>query len=113
MNTIDIQRDWEQSADRIKQDAKPCGVTCIVIGEIDSGKSTFCKYLVHTWTTSEIRVGYVDSDAGQSTIGTPVTVGLNIFNTPPVQHDYSNFLELYFVGNTSPEGFFCCKLSMR
>ena len=105
MNTIDIPREWEQVADRIKQDAKTCGVTCIVIGKIDSGKSTFCKYLVHTWTASEIRVGYVDSDVGQSTIGPPTTVGLKIFNTPPNQHDYSNFFQLHFVGNTTPEGF--------
>jgi len=105
MNTVDTPGEWEQAADRIKQDAKTCGVTCIVIGKNDSGKSTFCKYLVHTWTASEIRVGYVDSDVGQSTIGPPTTVGLKIFNTPPNQHDYSNFLELYFVGNTSPEGF--------
>ncbi len=105
MNTIDIPREWEQAADRIKQDAKTSVLTCIVTGKNDSGKSTLCKYLVHTWTASEIRVGYVDSDVGQSTIGPPATVGLTIFNTSPVQHDYSNFLELHFVGNTSPEGF--------
>lgn len=105
MSTIDIPGEWEQAADRIKQDAKTCGVTCVVIGKIDSGKSTFCKYLVHTWTAFEIRVGYVDSDVGQSTLGLPTTVGLKIFNTPSVQHDYANRLELHFVGNTSPEGF--------
>jgi polynucleotide 5'-hydroxyl-kinase GRC3/NOL9 len=105
MNTVDIPGEWEQIADRIKQDAKTCIVTCIIIGKIDSGKSTFCKYLIHTWTASNIRVGYVDSDIGQSTIGPPTTVGLKIFNTPPNQHDYSNFSELHFVGNTSPEGF--------
>ena len=105
MNTIDIPKEWEQAADRIKQDVKTCGVTCIVTGKNDSGKSTFCKYLVHTWTASGIRVGYVDSDVGQSTIGPPATVGLKIFNTPSVQHDYSNLFDLHFVGNTSPEGF--------
>ncbi len=105
MSAIDIPGEWEQSADRIKQDAKTCIVTCIVIGKIDSGKSTFCKYLTHTWTASKIRVGYVDSDVGQSTIGPPTTVGLKIFNTPPNQHDHSNLSELHFVGNTSPEGF--------
>ena len=105
MNTVDIPREWEHAADLIKQDAKTCGVTCIVTGKNDSGKSTFCKYLVHTWTASKIRVGYVDSDVGQSTIGPPTTVGLKIFNTPSNQHDYSNLFDLHFVGNTSPEGF--------
>jgi len=106
MNTIDIPREWEQAADRIKQDTKANIVMCIVIGRIDSGKSTFCKYLTNTWTASGIRVGYVDSDLGQSTIGPPTTVGLKIFNTPPQQQrDYSNFFDLHFVGNTAPEGF--------
>ncbi|MBI2471725.1 MAG: hypothetical protein HYV59_10865 [Planctomycetes bacterium] len=105
MNTIDMPGEWEQVADRIKQDAKTRVVTCIVIGKIDSGKSTFCKYLTNTWTASGIRVGYVDSDLGQSTIGPPTTVGLKLFKTPPHQHDYSNLFDLHFVGNTSPEGF--------
>ena len=111
MNTIDIPGEWEQAADQIKQDAKTCGVTCIVIGKIDSGKSTFVSIWFTHGRLPEIRVGYVDSDVGQSTIGPPTTVGLKIFNTPPDQHDYSNLLELHFVGNTSPEGF-CCKPSM-
>ena len=101
MNHIDIPKDWEPVADRIKQDAK----TCIVIGKIDSGKSTLCKYLIHNWTTSKIRVGYVDSDVGQSTLGPPATVSLKIFNTPPNQNNYASPADLHFVGNTSPEGF--------
>src|SRR5574337_695193 len=101
MNTIDVPREWEQAAEQIKQDTK----ICIVIGKIDSGKSTLCKYVIHTWTTSGIRVGYVDSDLGQSTLGLPTSASLKIFNTPPHQSDYANPLHLHFVGNTAPEGF--------
>ena len=90
MNNIDIPEDWERVADRIKQDTK----IGIVIGKIDSGKTTLCKFLIHKWTASGIRVGYVDSDLGQSTLGPPATVGLRIFNTPPNQADYSNALWL-------------------
>lgn len=101
MNTIDIPKEWDQVAERIKQDTK----LCVVIGKIDSGKSTLCKYLIHTWTVSGVRVGYVDSDLGQSTVGLPATVGLKIFNTPPHQSDYANPAHMHFVGNTAPEGF--------
>lgn len=101
MNTIDIPKGWDQVAERIKQDTK----LCVVVGKIDSGKSTLCKYLVHTWTASGIRVGYVDSDLGQSTLGVPATVGLKIFNTPPHESDYANPAHMHFVGNTAPEGF--------
>ena len=70
MNNIDIPEDWERVADRIKQDTE----IGIVIGKIDSGKTTLCKFLIHKWTASGIRVGYVDSDLGQSTLGPPATV---------------------------------------
>lgn len=101
MNMIDIPGEWEQIADRIKQDTK----LCIVLGKTDSGKSTLCKYLIRTWAASGIRVGYIDSDIGQSTLGPPTTVGLKIFNTPPDQNDYTNPSYIHFVGTTSPEGF--------
>lgn len=101
MDNISIPVEWEQAADRIKYDTK----TCIVLGRIDSGKSSLCKFLVHHWTSSGIRVGYVDSDLGQSTIGLPTTVAIKVFSAPPKVVDYSNFTDLHFVGNTSPEGF--------
>jgi len=56
MNTIDIPGEWKQVADQIKQDTKTSVVMCIVIGKIDSGKSTFCKYLTNTWTASGIPI---------------------------------------------------------
>jgi len=61
MNNIDIPEDWKSVVGRTKQDAK----ICIIIGKIDSGKTTLCKFLIHNWTVSGIRVGYVDSDLGQ------------------------------------------------
>ncbi|HHT9111497.1 MAG TPA: Clp1/GlmU family protein [Candidatus Brocadiaceae bacterium] len=101
MSHIDIPDGWECAAGHIQQDTK----TCIVVGNIDSGKSTLCKYLIQTWTASGINVGYVDSDLGQSTLGPPATVCLKVFKTPPQTSDFSNPPFLHFVGNTSPEGF--------
>ncbi len=101
MGNISIPKEWELAADQIQQDAR----TCVVIGRIDSGKSTFCKFLVHTWTASKICTGYVDSDLGQSTIGMPATAAVKIFKDPPKRNDYSNPVDMYFVGNTSPGGF--------
>lgn len=101
MNTIDIPGTWEQAAERIKHDTK----ICIVLGKTDSGKSTLCRYLIHAWTASGLRVGYVDSDLGQSTLGLPTTVSLKIFTPPPHQHDYAHPHFMHFVGNTAPEGF--------
>lgn len=101
MDNICISKEWELVADRIKQNAK----TCIVLGSVNSGKSTFCKFLVQKWTASKICVGYIDSDLGQSTLGLPTTVSMKVFRDPPYPDDYSRPNGLHFVGNTSPEGF--------
>lgn len=101
MDKIDIPGEWELVAGRIKHNTK----ICIVLGKTDSGKSTLCKYLIRTWTASGIRVGYIDSDLGQSTLGPPTTVSLKNFTTPPDAGDYANPSYLHFVGNTAPEGF--------
>lgn len=101
MKGISIPKEWEFVTDKIKQDLN----TGIVIGKIDSGKSTLCKYLIHKWTALRIRVGYVDSDIGQSTLGPPTSVSLKLFSSPPSLNDYSNPTDMHFVGNTSPEGF--------
>ncbi|MCF6159291.1 MAG: hypothetical protein E3K32_12165 [wastewater metagenome] len=101
MDKIYIPGEWKSVADQIKSDTK----ICIIIGKNDSGKSTFCKFLVHYWTSSRIRVGYVDSDLGQSTIGLPTTVSVKVFNAPPRSVNHFDFTALHFVGNTSPVGF--------
>lgn len=101
MDNIHIPKEWEQIADQIKYTTK----TCIVIGKTDSGKSTFCKFLIHYWASSGICVGYVDSDLGQSTIGLPATVAVKTFPAPYQRIAHSGFTDFHFVGNTSPEGF--------
>ncbi|MGQ3686383.1 MAG: Clp1/GlmU family protein [Candidatus Loosdrechtia sp.] len=101
MDNICIPPEWKQAAEKIKYNTK----ICIVLGRTDSGKSTLCKFLVHHWTSSGIRVGYVDSDLGQSTIGQPATVAVKIFSNPPKPDEYLHFTSFHFVGNTSPEGF--------
>ncbi|OQY99358.1 MAG: hypothetical protein B6D35_09260 [Candidatus Brocadia sp. UTAMX2] len=101
MNTIIVPREWRRVAEEIKHGAK----TGIILGRTDSGKSTLCKYLIQTWTASRVRVGYVDSDLGQSTIGFPTTVSLKIYDTPHHPRNDANPPYLQFVGNTAPDGF--------
>ncbi|TVM03831.1 MAG: hypothetical protein CV087_02905 [Candidatus Brocadia sp. WS118] len=101
MNTIDVPKEWHQTAEKLKHGTN----VGIIIGKIDSGKSVLCKYLARAWTASRIRVGYVDSDLGQSTIGFPTTVSLKIFDAPPQCRNDSNPSHFQFVGNTAPEGF--------
>lgn len=74
-----------------------------LLGESDSGKTTFAKTLVSKAIKSDILVGWVDADIGQSTIGPPTCIGLSLFSPKSPEFKIS---ALYFVGNTSPHGRF-------
>jgi polynucleotide 5'-hydroxyl-kinase GRC3/NOL9 len=76
-----------------------------LLGETDTGKTTFANNLIKKLVEKKKRVAFVDSDVGQSTIGPPTTIGLKIVNN---EYDLINksFDELYFVGSLSPRGHF-------
>ena len=77
------------------------GHTLVVIGDMDCGKSSLCRYVAKYALEQRLYVGYIDADIGQSEIGPPTTLGLKIlresldeFTSPPDA--------LVFVGATSP-----------
>lgn len=71
------------------------------LGENDTGKSTFCRYLVSQLCHQGRRVAWIDSDLGQSILGPPASVGMTILS-PPGGEESPLFLR--FVGSTSPVG---------
>ena len=91
--------DWERIARSI---VHPQAVV-LVIGSTDTGKTTFCRYLVERGVSQGLRVGLVDADVGQSQIGPPTTIGLKILSHNP-DWDKIEADNLYFVGWISPEG---------
>ena len=74
-----------------------------LLGESDSGKTTFVKTLVSKAIKNNVSIGWVDADIGQSTIGPPTCIGLSLFSPESPEFKVSS---LYFVGNTSPYGRF-------
>ena len=105
-------RDWENLARKVVQPQQ----IVLVIGATDVGKSTFCRFLIERGVTSGLRVGFVDTDVGQSQIGPPTTIGLKVFapndsmvsavpSIPPAELEEIDGEPdaLYFVGWTSPE----------
>lgn len=73
----------------------------MVIGRVDTGKSTFCRQLAFSALERGRKVAIVDSDVGQSWIGPPTTVGMKM-----VVQDFTSALfpdSFYFVGSISPE----------
>jgi polynucleotide 5'-hydroxyl-kinase GRC3/NOL9 len=97
---LDIPPAWEAAARRFLETP---GVT-MVLGGTDTGKSTLCTYLVYQAYRAGEPVGLLDLDLGQSHLGPPGTLGLNVF-PPRLPGDTGLFPEaLYFIGRTSPLG---------
>ncbi|MGA3110654.1 MAG: Clp1/GlmU family protein [Candidatus Bathyarchaeia archaeon] len=77
-------------------------IVVLVLGKIDSGKSSYCTYLVNKLVDCKCRVAVLDGDLDQSDIGPSGTVSYAIASKP-VTDLYDLKLEnAYFVGVTSP-----------
>jgi polynucleotide 5'-hydroxyl-kinase GRC3/NOL9 len=76
--------------------------TVLVVGAENTGKSTLVRWLVEKLCRRHARVGWLDGDPGQSTLGLPTTINLALVSSPPVllpRPDAS-----FFIGATSPRG---------
>jgi polynucleotide 5'-kinase involved in rRNA processing len=80
--------------------------TILVLGGIDTGKTSFGLSLAEAARASGISAAYVDADIGQSTIGPPACVGLKFLSDlEGVDRDSVTAAdELAFVGSMSPSG---------
>ena len=77
-------------------------VIAMVLGKVDSGKTSFCTYLINRLISEKQKVAILDGDLGQSDIGPPCTVAY-AFVTKPVTDLYGLKAEnAFFVGVTSP-----------
>jgi polynucleotide 5'-hydroxyl-kinase GRC3/NOL9 len=94
----------------VTDDIVATGRTAMIIGRVDTGKSTFCRHLASAALKRGLKVGIVDADVGQSWIGPPTTVGMKVVE--PAAGWFSAAGEpspvllpdsFYFVGSVSPE----------
>jgi polynucleotide 5'-hydroxyl-kinase GRC3/NOL9 len=76
----------------------------LVIGETDTGKTSFTAYLATALFERGLSVGVVDADLGQSDIGPPTTVGLGRVRGALERLSDAEVVGLHFVGSTSPQG---------
>ena len=80
------------------------GGRLFVIGASDSGKTTFLLFMLNFLIKKGKRVGMLDLDIGQSSIGPPTTVGFGIANKEVETLTEIKPEKLYFVGSVSPKG---------
>ena len=74
----------------------------LLLGKIDSGKSSYCTYLVNKLVNEKCRVAILDGDLGQSDIGPSGTVGYAIASKPVADLYNLKLKNAFFVGITSP-----------
>lgn len=72
------------------------------LGGTDTGKTTLFKRVAESYLSAGLKVGLVDADIGQSTIGPPTTIGMLVASGG--LPDLSQAQALYFVGDTRPVG---------
>jgi polynucleotide 5'-hydroxyl-kinase GRC3/NOL9 len=76
--------------------------TIMIIGKVDMGKSTLCRFLADEGIKRRLKIGVIDADVGQSWIGPPTTIGMKmVINSIDELNDPPD--AFYFVGWISPE----------
>ena len=94
-----VDASWNQAVERSR-----AARVILIIGETDTGKSSFTTFLANSLVEKTLKVGVVDADLGQSDIGPPTTVGLGLIAQPVDRLGEAEVVGLYFVGSTSPQG---------
>lgn len=95
-----IPSSWAEAFKQLKIQSKP--VVTMVLGTVDSGKTSFCTYLINKLVSEKKKVAILDGDLGQSDIGPPCTVAYT-FVTKPITDLFSlEAKNAFFVGVTSP-----------
>jgi polynucleotide 5'-hydroxyl-kinase GRC3/NOL9 len=80
--------------------------TVLILGGIDSGKTTFAHRLLEASVAAGTGAALLDTDGGQGTVGPPTTIGLKLIGSLD-DLEPANLARadgLYFVGWISPQG---------
>ncbi len=91
---------WGDALKEIRARRRP--LTVMVMGEVDSGKTGFCTYLLNQALRMKWKAAIIDADLGQSDVGPPSTIGFSHIATPIKDLFEIEAEKAYFVGMTSP-----------
>ena len=80
--------------------------TVLLIGGLDSGKSTLAHTMLRAALDAGRTAAFLDADVGQKSVGPPATVGLRHIRAPEdlEAESLARADSLGFVGSTSPQG---------
>ena len=96
-----IPQSWNKPIEAILNISEKPAVI-LVLGKIDSGKSSYCTYLINKLVNGKSKIAVLDGDLGQSDIGPSGTVGYAITSKPLTELYNLKLENAFFVGVTSP-----------
>jgi polynucleotide 5'-hydroxyl-kinase GRC3/NOL9 len=96
-----IPPSWAASIEVLRGFQKKPAVA-MVVGKADSGKTSFCTYLINNLVNAKQKAAILDGDLGQSDIGPPCTVAYAIIAKPLTELYEVKARNAFFVGATSP-----------
>ncbi|RLI46062.1 hypothetical protein DRO69_03945, partial [Candidatus Bathyarchaeota archaeon] len=95
-----IPSSWKNASKEALSHGKP--VTVMVMGGVDSGKTSFCAYLANKALKEKLKVAVIDGDLGQSDIGPPSTIGFSHITEPMRDLFEMEAENACFIGVTTP-----------
>jgi len=100
VNEIEAGEKWPS----ILEHYKKCGGVLVVLGAVDTGKSSFARWTANKLLKFGKTPAIVDCDVGQSDIGPPAVIGMAIVENPFSRYDELSLGGMYFVGGVQPGG---------
>jgi polynucleotide 5'-hydroxyl-kinase GRC3/NOL9 len=95
-----IPLSWKKVVDEALTQDKP--TTIMVIGGVDSGKTSFCAYLGNRALKMKRTVTLIDADLGQADLGPPATISSRRLTKAVVDPFELGAENIIFIGTTSP-----------
>lgn len=99
MGKVSYPAEWQEKAPRILES----GHLIVLVGGVDSGKTTFASYLVNRIIEAGLSCAVVDTDVGQASIGPPGIISLGFPERPVERLSDIPMDSFYFVGAVSPQ----------
>jgi len=98
-----IPPSWTKACEELANfEKKP--TIAMVLGIVDSGKTSFCTYLVNNMVRQKKKIAVLDGDLGQSDVGPPCTVAYTFVTRPTTDLFNLQAKNAVFIGVTSPNG---------
>lgn len=96
-----IPQSWSKACEELLTlPSRP--VTAMFLGAADSGKTSFCTYLINKLLKKGCKITILDGDLGQSDIGPPCTIAYASVSKPVTDLFNLEVKDAFFVGVTSP-----------